>query len=530
MFKSALILFNVVFTLILNVIFGEGVKVTQNIPDKVNPGDEFVVELIVNKTDVSGFAKIQQELPEGFIAEAIETQGASFTFHDQKIKLIWMALPEADEFIIKYKATAGKEVNGTFDITGKFSYLYNNERKVIDLPINQIQVGEPPETEQLAEVAEETKEELTVTADRTIVQNGDNDFTITVKINHNGIVGFSKVQETLPEGVSSAEGIDTKHSVFSNVDNFAKFVWMSTPVEEEITISYNVKGDISADELKNMSGTYAYLDNEETKKAPISTAEVEEIEEPQEETPEEETPAEELLAKETQEETETTSESEVPTEVAIAMAAEQAAKEEAESNQETEPETSNQETSPVEEVVETVEEESIEEQQEIAETIEEVPTESITEKIEEPIKEEIVAETTVSTTKEESTTENESLPDQNETITASNKAEPTMTSTPSPQAGINFKVQICAGHEIVVVDQYFKKEYQFSEEKINTENHEGWIKYTIGSYNEYQSARDRRNVVTDGYSLPGPFVTAYNSGERITVQEALMIANQKWVK
>ena len=113
---------------------------------------------------------------------------------------------------------------------------------------------------------------------------------------------------------------------------------------------------------------------------------------------------------------------------------------------------------------------------------------------------------------------------------ASNNETPTMTNIPSPETGVNYKVQICAGHDKVDVAKHFNKEYQFNEESISTENHEGWIKYTIGAFDVYKEARDRRNVVTDGYSFPGPFVTAYNSGQRITVQEALMISNQKWIQ
>ena len=46
-------------------------------------------------------------------------------------------------------------------------------------------------------------------------------------------------------------------------------------------------------------------------------------------------------------------------------------------------------------------------------------------------------------------------------------------------------------------------------------------------FDRYRAAREQRQAYLDAnYNFPGPFVTAYNNGERITVQEALMIAKQ----
>jgi len=101
-----------------------------------------------------------------------------------------------------------------------------------------------------------------------------------------------------------------------------------------------------------------------------------------------------------------------------------------------------------------------------------------------------------------------------------------VTSTPNPENGVTYKVQVGAGHK-TVASNYFAAKFNL-QDNVSTINHEGWIKYLVGSFGEYKLARDKRNKVRN--NVKTAFVTAYNSGQRITVQEALMISNQKWYK
>lgn len=94
---------------------------------------------------------------------------------------------------------------------------------------------------------------------------------------------------------------------------------------------------------------------------------------------------------------------------------------------------------------------------------------------------------------------------------------------------MNYLVQVGAFTNAKVTSQKLSKKFKIKE-KINSEMQGGYSKFMIGSHQEYKSARDHRETMQKINGVKSAFVVAYNQGKRITVQEALMITNQKWFK
>ena len=101
-----------------------------------------------------------------------------------------------------------------------------------------------------------------------------------------------------------------------------------------------------------------------------------------------------------------------------------------------------------------------------------------------------------------------------------------ITVVESPNTSVSYRVQVAAGHNRIQAKPYFSK--LKVKDVVTIETIEGWYKYTVGGFEEYLLARNKRNSIWDKTPIKDAFVTAYNSGQRITVQEALMISNQKW--
>lgn len=138
--KSFLLSASVLFLFLTSFIAPDlsDISVQMVYPEKINPGEQFTLQLKVNKGSLSGAAVLQQYLPEGFTATAIETKGGKFTFENRCVKFSWKKLPEINSFIIAYYVRVDGNCSGVKILTGELSYFENGAPGKIILPACQI--------------------------------------------------------------------------------------------------------------------------------------------------------------------------------------------------------------------------------------------------------------------------------------------------------------------------------------------------------------------------------------------------------
>ncbi|MBX7095618.1 MAG: hypothetical protein K1X56_12935 [Flavobacteriales bacterium] len=87
--------------------------------------------------------------------------------------------------------------------------------------------------------------------------------------------------------------------------------------------------------------------------------------------------------------------------------------------------------------------------------------------------------------------------------------------------GLFFRVQVAASH-FRVTQEYFKDRYKF-DEQLYVDLVDGWTKYTIGDFSNFEDANAKRKTLSV-YPFKGPFIVAFNDGQRIPIYQANMLS------
>ena len=435
--RFIIIIYSFVF-LSLNAFFQDQASVSFNAPSEIDAGEEYEVEITLDISEIDGFARFQQQLPAGIQARGSSSGNAQFLFEDQKVKYIWLKLPDQDQITLTYFLKSDKRLKGDFLVDGTFSFIANNERVNVNVDQKSIHINPNPNVAQSIDIDDYNKTFVTPSGEMAVDQlaairqapaqlDDENEYQVNILVYKKDKEKFAKIEETIPEGFRAVS--EESKPIFTFQDQQAKFIWLNLPKEPVFVVSYRLvpqAGMGQEPEDINIDGLFSYVEDSHTQIVKII--------------------------------------------------------------QKGDIDLSNQDMSYLKNIVN--------------ESSEEIASAYIEEK------------------------PNYEVGEAEQTYVTSQGGD--LSPILKPIEGVYYRVQVAAGHEPVNTEEYFQQ-YNLKH-KVETEKHEGWIKYSIGSFQTYKVARDYRVYVWNTTVIDDAFVAAYNDGKRITVQEALMITNQKWYR
>lgn len=459
-------------TLAINLLFQGDVSLTMDVAPRINAGSELLVKVSLNKKNISGFCRFQQELPAGFTATAVSTSNADFTFKDQKVRFIWLKLPGEEQIEISYKITCDERLKGSINLAGKFSYIEENQRKSVDVEPRSLAIVPNPNIDAAllvdvkdygrqmpAGIAETSFGRIACVRQTPQWIEGQNEYIVNLLVNKEKIQKFAKIEEIVPQGFT-ALNVNSRDGIFTFKDGKAKFLWMSLPADNYFIVSYKlvpVSGVDPNSVAMSINGTFSYIIDDKTQSINVWENEAD-------------------LKNLTAQEIAVLLNSDAKTQYASTTKAKANAKNK------------------------TLASNSL--------TTAKAPVDTPR-----SVKSKLEKNVDIASVHQKNTRNNAEA--ENETFTLDSN-------------GIYFRVQIAAGHKPINIRSYFGK-YKL-EKSIAKEDHNGWIKYSVGSFAAYKEARDYRVHLWNTTPITDAFVSAYNEGKRITIQEALMETNQKWIK
>ncbi|HXB13628.1 MAG TPA: hypothetical protein VNZ45_16695 [Bacteroidia bacterium] len=571
MIKYLVLLFNLIGLFLYQLFFQTNVTATQSVPASADAGSSFVVEVSINKADISGFAKYQEDLPKGFTAVAVDKQGATVLSSDNAIKFIWASLPSDATIKISFRVTVDASVTGSQPLSGKFLYVVNNERQEADVAASNITINgsvpvatntvtaTPAETQPAATTTDNSSQPATTTSTPPVTTTSTPDNS-----SQPAVTTTTTTTTTAPDNTTQPATTTTTTTTTSNTSTpvtapapsitvsasrslSATFVEAASDITISVTIHKStlsgfakleetLPNGVIAAEGDKQGASFTFVDNK-VKFVWLSLPTDSVFTVSYKLTPGSTVSGDQSVSGEFSYLLDNNAAKYIipATNFTVKNAA-------LTTTNTTQPSTSNppvtttttpDNTQPA--TTTPVTTTTTPDNTQPATTTTPVTTTTTPDNIQPATTTPVTTTTTPDNTQPATTT-------QVTTTTQPTTSNPPAATTTTPVAdmtsvvtphvsgangGVMYRVQIMALHN-AVKPSYLSSRFKISE-SINEEMVEGFTKYTVGKFDEYKSSRDHREEIKNK-GVAGPFVVAYNDGKRITVQEALMITHQQWYK
>lgn len=385
----------------------EKVKAVIICPLAATPGAEFTVTVNIHSNGISGFARLQQDLPKGFTAIEKFSHGADFEFENNSLKFNWSQVPADTDFSVSYTIKTEPGITGQKNITGIFAYMEEGKTQKINFSSDKISFDNMQSTISASPEV-----------DRKMISTNKEigEYKVELVIHPNGKNEPAQFADAIPEKFS-AEVADSHGADFKFENHSVTFDWKSLPAEKQFTISYMIKSGTPGIKPE-INGVLTFGNT-----------------------------VKEILTAEPK-------------------------------------------------MQETTASETFTEVKEKAEPIASAPTP--------PAKELTSSQDVKDTPKEPATATQEN------------------TQKISPSAGIVFRIQISATqHSSLKDSKWFDEKFKINSD-VEMAMHDGWKKYLIGNFSDYNLAAEFKKQMQEKVS--DAFIVAYKNGERISIPHAMQSA------
>lgn len=235
-------------------LFGQQVEISMDHPDRVTAGEDFTVTVTIKKGSLTDYSRFSQDIPQGLSATNVSSPNADFSFDEQRVRIIWLKMPRANEVSVSYQIAVDPRLKGSFALGGVFAYVVDDERKFINLDQNRKITIIPSSTINQANMVDIGDYEGGVVAVPAASPSGtgfamairqkaqlqeSGSYLVRLLINNPIGSKYAKVEETIPSGYL-VEEVSSNEGIVSHAASTVKFIWMTLPTQPEFELVYRL--------------------------------------------------------------------------------------------------------------------------------------------------------------------------------------------------------------------------------------------------------------------------------------------------